>query len=116
MFGTAHSGTILLKHLHELNIPTVAVYNTETPFLFHRDGHYDGIKEGSEQIADAILRGEYPRCKLLSWSEPLELYKVLQKTTKVIYSIGFAPETIGSCSTHYDPQTARVGEKPNVLS
>lgn len=113
VFGTAHSGTILLKHLQELAIPTFAVYNTEIPFLFNRDGHYDGIKEGSEQIADAILRGEYTHCKLLSWKEPLDLYKALQKTTKVIYSIGFTPDKVGSYPTTYDPATARVGDKPN---
>jgi hypothetical protein len=113
VFGTSHSGTILLNHLHELNIPTFAVYNTETPFLFKRDGHYDGVKEKSEQIADAILRGEYTNCKLLKWSDPLDLYNALKKTTKVIYSIGFRADRIGTFTTHYDPLTAAIGEKPN---
>jgi hypothetical protein len=114
VFGTAHSGTILLKHLQELGIPTTAVYNTPTPFQFARDSHYDGIKEGSEKIADCILRGEYSHITLLSWNDPLALYKALQKTTRVIYSIGFSVAPLGEFQKiPYDPQTAKVAIGPN---
>ena len=107
--GTAHSGTLVLSHLHELGIPTTAIYNTPTPFQFAKDGHYDGIKEGSEKIAESILQGSYTNVSLVSWNNPLELYKTLQKTTKVIYSIGFKTRSIGQMDLHYDPKTARVG-------
>jgi hypothetical protein len=114
VFGTAHSGTVLLKHLQELGIPTTAIYNTPTPFQFARDGHYDGIKEGSEKIADSILRGEYTNITLLSWNDPLALYKALQKTTKVIYSIGFSVASLGEFQKlPYDTQTAKVQIGPN---
>jgi hypothetical protein len=113
VFGTAHSGTILLSHLQELGIPTTAIYNTPTPFLFARDGHYDGIKEGSEKIAESILQGSYTNLKLISWNDPLEVYKALQKTTKVIYSIGFKPRPIGHMKLEYDSKTAKVGHEPN---
>jgi hypothetical protein len=112
VFGTAHSGTILMKHLHELQIPTLGIYKTPTPFQYARDGHYDGIKEGSEQIADAIQRGEYSKLQLISWSDPLALHRALKKATKCIYSIGFSAKSIGQLSLQYDPQTAKVGIHP----
>lgn len=114
VFGTAHSGTILLKHLQELGIPTTAIYNTPTPFQFARDGHYGGIKEGSEKIADSILRGEYTNITLISWNDPLALYKALQKTTRVIYSIGFSVTPLGEFQKlPYDSQTAKIQIGPN---
>jgi hypothetical protein len=108
VFGIAHSGTLLLKHLEELCIPTVGIYNTPTPFQYARDGHYDGIKGGAEYIADAIQRGEYTHVQLQSWNDPLALHKALKKATKCIYSIGFSTKPIGALSMQYDPETAIV--------
>jgi hypothetical protein len=113
VFGMAHSGTILLKHLHELGISTIGIYNTPSPFQYARDGHYDGIKEGSELIADAIQRNEYINLQLVSWSDSLDLHKALKKATKCIYSIGFTANPIGTLTTQYDSQTAKVGIQPN---
>jgi len=115
VFGTSHSGTILLKHLHELGISTNAVYKGSKPFIFARDGEYDGIKEGSEVIADTILKGSYTSLTLIPWSDPLELHKALLKTTKCIVSIGFKPIRIqGITSTTYDSSTAELHAMKNV--
>jgi hypothetical protein len=108
IFGTSHSGTILLKHLQELGVKTYAVYNTGTPFLFARDGEYDGIKEGSEKIADAILAGEYSNLTLIPWTEPLQLYKALQSTTKVIHSVGFKSRQIQGLELQYDSESGKL--------
>jgi len=113
LFGTAHSGTIILKNLEEIGVQTTAIYNTPTPFQFARDGHYDGIKEGSEKIADCILRGEYKHITLQSWNDPLTLYKILQKATRVIYSIGFTVSPISGIQMDYDSQTAKLTTAPN---
>ena len=61
VFGTAHSGTLVLSNLHRLNANTHAFYKGNVPFLFARDGKYDGIKQESETIADDILAGKYPQ-------------------------------------------------------
>jgi hypothetical protein len=108
VFGTAHSGTILIKHLHDLNIQTTAVYNTPTPFLFARDDEYDGIKEAAADYADSILRGEYTNLTLVSWSDQLQVFKALQKATKVIYSVGFTAKQIPGIPIAYDPATAKL--------
>jgi hypothetical protein len=117
VFGTSHSGTIVMNILHELKIKTIGIYNTEKPFLFARDGEYDGIKEGSEKIADSILNGSYTNLTLVSWKDPIEIYKTLQRCTKFIYCVGFKASTpaLETMPTTYDPKTAKVGNEPNCF-
>jgi hypothetical protein len=114
VIGLSHSGTICLDHLHKLGIETVGIYNTVTPFLFARDGNYDGIKEGSEQIADAILRGEHSSTtQLISYGESFKILKALKHATKCIQCIGFEATPIGSNKLLYNHQTATIDGAPN---
>jgi hypothetical protein len=55
VFGTAHSGCLVLENLNQLNIQTTAIFKHNNPFLFAKDGVYDGIKEEAERIANSIL-------------------------------------------------------------
>jgi len=114
VFGTSHSGTLILQHLHTLGIPTTAIYKTATPFRFARDGEFDGVKEATETIADSILRGEHTTLTLIPWSDTLAVHKALCKTTKCIYSIGFQPVSLPGVSTTYDPSTAAIQSMPNA--
>lgn len=109
VFGLAHSGTILLKHLGELEIPTTAVYKTHTPFLYARDGEYDGIKEESATIADDILANKYPSIKLQKFDDTFSLLNAVRKATKVIYATGFTPRLLDGQPTTYNPETATLG-------
>ena len=114
VIGLSHSGTICLEHLHTLGIQTVGIYNTIAPFLFSRDGVYDGIKEGSEQIADAILRGDYSQTtKLIQYGDSFAIHKALQAATKVISCIGFEARPIGCQRLGYIYQTAVIDGAPN---
>jgi hypothetical protein len=113
--GTAHSGTIILNNLHQLGIPVTGLYRTPTPFVFARDGAYDGIKEGSEQIADSILAGKLSNVSLVSCSNPFEVYKVLQKATKIISATGFQARCpFGPEFCTYNPATALLSAGPNL--
>ena len=114
MFGTSHSGTIVLKHLEDLGIETVAIYNTVKPFLFERDGEYDGLKEGSATIADEILEGKYKNIELVSMNNSIEVCKRLAKCTKVIYCIGFEVREIGNLSFDYDAVSAKLRAYKNA--
>lgn len=114
VFGTAHSGTVILQNLQTLGIPTYAIYKSEKPFYFARDGFYDGVKEGSAVIADSILQGEYKNLTLVPWSDPLAIYKALQRSTKCIVSIGFQPRQLQGSFTEYDPSTAAIQGLQNV--
>ena len=114
VFGTAHSGTLVLQNLNELGIQTIAVYRGDIPFRFERDKAYDGVKEGSEGIADAILRGDHKNLTLIPWSHPLELHKALLKATHVIYAIGFEPRKFEGIDLSYDPATSKLSAGPNL--
>jgi hypothetical protein len=114
LFGTSHSGTHIIHHLHTLGIPTNAIYKTTTPFRFARDGEFDGVKEATETIADSILRGDYTSTRLVPWSDPLAVHRALCKTTKCIYSIGFQPTILQGASSAYDPNTAAIQTMPNT--
>jgi hypothetical protein len=110
VFGTAHSGTIVLNNLHKLQIPTIAIYQGAAPFQFARDGVYGGIKEGSEVIADAILHGEYTNLQLINYNNSIDVYKALKKATFVISATGFETRQIPGIPTIYSPQTAVIGD------
>jgi hypothetical protein len=114
VIGTAHSGSIILNHLHMLNIPTTAFYRGAKPFRFSRDGAYDGLKECSEQIADAILRGDYTNLTLVSLNNFFEAHKALKKATKAIVATGFEPRQIQGLPTSYDPKSATLEGWPSA--
>jgi pyruvate/2-oxoglutarate dehydrogenase complex dihydrolipoamide dehydrogenase (E3) component len=94
LFGTSHSGTLILENLHKLNIQTTAIHKSNTPFLFAKDGEYDGIKEEAERIANQILNNEYINLKLLNISEIDKVIKASKDAHWVIYSIGFETQKI----------------------
>jgi hypothetical protein len=114
VFGLSHSGTIILKNLHDLSIETTGVYKTKAPFYFSRDGVYNGIKEASATIADSILKGEYTKTTLIPWSDPIAVHKSLMNSTKCIYCIGFQTIPINGTTVHYDPSNASIKDMKHI--
>jgi hypothetical protein len=114
VFGTSHSGIVVLDNLNQLGIPTTAVYKGKQPFIFESET-YGGLKEASEIHAKAILNGIYPNITLIPWSDPLQVYKILSKTTKIICATGLEPKTtFGKEYTEYDPSTAAIKAGSNI--
>lgn len=91
VFGTSHSGTLVLSNLEQCHVQTTALYKHSQPFYFDRDGHYDGIKEDSAVIADNILQENYQYVKLLSLQDIPRLIKVIRSATWCISATGFQP-------------------------
>jgi hypothetical protein len=89
VFGTAHSGTLILKSLGDLCTKTVGIYRGQKPFLFARDGVYTGIKMDAEKYADEILQGKYPTIKLINSTNVSELIRETFTATWCIYATGF---------------------------
>lgn len=94
VFGTSHSGVLVLHNCEELRISTTAIYKKEKPFYFANEGDYDGIKEDAEIIAKRILNNEYKHINLISTNSIDKLLKVVKYATKVIYAIGFETRKI----------------------
>lgn len=93
VFGTSHSGTLILKNLKNLNIPNVkAFYNTDKPFYLHKDGFSEGLKQESSLIAEEIVGnkwGDLFTPELIHTSNSVRFFKELSKVDYVIYAIGF---------------------------
>jgi len=90
LFGTMHSGTIVIRNCATLGLNTTAYYNTDLPFYWDRDGNYDGIKGESADIADAIVSGTIP-VSLVNIKDTAELIRTSREADWVIYSMGFCP-------------------------
>jgi len=94
VFGTSHSGTLILKNLVDCSAESiVGIYKGTKPFVWARDGAYDGIKMEAATIADSIMQNKYPSVKLVPFENTFELMKESRGATWVIYAMGFMPDT-----------------------
>jgi hypothetical protein len=108
VFGTAHSGPLVVKNLIDLDVKVTNFYATEKPFYFDRDGDYDGIKKDAERIADAILAGQYPQVSLESVHDMSAIIRASKTADACIYACGFEPRCIQPEWNLYDGQTGRI--------
>lgn len=106
VFGTAHSGTLIVKNLVDCGARVTNFYSSQKPFSFDRDGEYDGLKQEAAVIADRILAGEYP-VRLISLQDTSALIRHTKNVDAVVYAIGFeARNPFGL--TDYDAQTGQI--------
>lgn len=116
VFGTAHSGTLVMKHLHDCGANVIGFYKSSTPFFFARDGNYDGIKQESADIADRILANKYENIQLFSTQNLKYVIQSVSKSAWVVSCAGFDISPIdlkdetGSFidSLKYSPQTGQI--------
>ena len=102
VFGTAHSGTLILRNLRRIGCELVAVH-VGVPFRWVRrhtpecpcvliggTGCHDseGLKQESAAIADLIVRGEWP-VRLIRADEGAELVRAVMAADFVVYATGF---------------------------
>ena len=114
VFGTSHSGTLIMRNLHEIDVHTTAFYNTTNPFYFARDGEYDGIKQDSAEIADAIMAGKYPKLQLANVTDTAQVIKASRKADWVIYATGFKARMNIKVNLTYDGNTGAITESPGI--
>jgi hypothetical protein len=119
LFGTAHSGTLILNNLLSLQgVKTFAFYKTPKPFLFARDGYYDGIKEESAEIATRLLENPTKQIELIPYEKIQSLVKCVSKSTWIISATGFQPRMISILneegqaitSERYEAGTGKIAE------
>ena len=88
VFGTMHSGTLVIRNLVAHGLRVVAYYNTPQPFFWDRDGHYDGIKREAADIADDIVAGKTP-VELVPIQETSKVIRTSHSADWVVYAMGF---------------------------
>lgn len=121
LFGTMHSGTLVMKNLDALSVKTTAFYLGSAPFLWDRDGAYGGIKEEAAAIADSIVAGGHPGLTLVPMTDTATLLRATSTATWAIYAMGFEPRQIDlACdgksipSTSYDGMTGAIRDAPRA--
>jgi cation diffusion facilitator CzcD-associated flavoprotein CzcO len=93
VFGTAHSGTLVLKNLHSAGISKLtAIYKGEKPFYYFRDGFSEGIKQESATIADDLAAKKW--ATLIRADDFAGTHRAILEATAVIYAIGFEPHNL----------------------
>ena len=122
VFGTRHSGTIILKNLVDCSANSViAIHNGTAPFIWARDGEYEGLKLESAIIADNIIKGLYKNVECISTSNISALIRETRSANWVIYAIGFRPhgeiiftvDSVSPSSMKYDT-TGKLLECPST--
>ncbi len=135
VFGTAHSGLLILRNLREAGCQHVsAIYRSASgpPFRWARPhdtecpchllggtGCHDseGVKQEAAAIADAIVRGEWgaETPHILRSEDVAAVGAALKAATAVVYAVGFQsrlPQFYGLggdlLNIRHDPQTAQV--------
>jgi hypothetical protein len=90
VFGTNHSGTLVLKNLVDVGLKgIVGVYKDSIPFIWARDGQYNGLKLDGATIADSIMAGHYPDIRLISYKDVSEMVKATRYASWAVYAAGF---------------------------
>ena len=90
IFGTKHSGTLAIKNACDLSANVTAIYKSEKPFYYERDGVYDGIKAEATTIADCIVNGTIP-VTLVQTTNVEALIRATSTADWVVYAMGFSP-------------------------
>ena len=88
VFGTAHSGTLALRNLHNAGVKKLTgIYKGDKPFMYARDGFSEGIKQESAAIADDLITSH--TADLIGINDFSAAYRAMAEATAVVYAIGF---------------------------
>lgn len=122
VFGTMHSGTLVIRNLASCGAHVTAYYNSQQPFYWDRDGAYDGIKEEAAEIADDIVAGKIP-VDLVSVENTSKVIRTSQFADWVVYAMGFqARNSIHVCVNEvslqhpikYNGTTGQLNDAPSA--
>ena len=89
VFGTSHSGTLILNNLKQLGCQNVyAVYRGKTPVQ-------EGLKLAAAAIAQEMQNKQWGELTptFINYDDFSKIYRVLSKANAVIYAIGFESRT-----------------------
>ena len=88
VFGTAHSGCLVVKNLVDLGATVSLMYVPPKPFFYDAEGDYDGMKWDAAVIGKEIEAGKMP-VELCSINDLSSIIRATKKTDYVVYAMGF---------------------------
>lgn len=93
VFGTMHSGTLVIRNLASLGGVVTAYYTKPEPFYWDRNNSYDGIKAEAADIADKIVSGAIP-VTLVQTKNTADVIRTSREAQWVVYAMGFTGRRI----------------------
>ena len=119
VFGTMHSGTLIIRNASNLGATVTAMYNSDAPFYWDRDGVYDGIKREAAEIADDIVAGKIP-VSLVPVQDTAKVIRASRDADWVVYAMGFSMresikvsvDGVAKSIKGYDGSTGKLREVP----
>ena len=118
VFGTMHSGTLVMRNLVSTGATVVGFHYRPEPFYWDRDGDYDGIKGEAAAIADDIISGKIP-VTLVQTSDINSVIRNSQGANWVVYAMGFQPRLVKltvngeqKSSKEYDGANGKLAHVP----
>lgn len=113
LFGTAHSGALIVDNLTKCGVKIINFYATPKPFYFAKDGEYDGVKQDAAEIAEGILSGKYPNVELIPIQDIGKVIRKSKEIQKTIFAIGFESRNPWGMK-QYDGLTGRIQSVENA--
>lgn len=90
VFGTNHSGTLVLRNCVNAGVASVVgLYRGTAPFRFASDGEYDGLKLDAAVAAKGFLASPPPALQLAKCDDTSCSFRAIRKADWVVYAIGF---------------------------
>jgi hypothetical protein len=93
VYGTMHSGTLVIRNLTAAGAQVTAHYASPEPFYWDRDGVYDGIKREAADVADEIVAGRIP-VDLVPVSDTSGVIRAALNADWTVYAMGFRPRLV----------------------
>lgn len=120
VFGTRHSGTLVLKNCLDAGARSVTgIYKGTAPFSYARDGDYDGIKLDAATYADQMMVNPPPNLHFARCDHMSCVVRATRTADWVIYATGFEPRVVplivGGATvdpTAYDGKTGAIRGAP----
>ena len=123
VFGTRHSGVLALKSILDCSANAIGIYKGSKPFIWARDGEYDGLKQDAAKFADDFIGSSAPsNLRLLPLDDVSGLVRATRGASWVIYAMGFMSRDDITYSIDgtiindfsYDGRTGKLQQLPNA--
>lgn len=121
LFGLSHSGVLVLKNLLAAGAIVFAIHRSTQPFLYQRDGVYNGIKQKAAAFADELIANPNPNIIFIQTGNTEAVIRSYAKCDAIVSAIGFlkATNTVDASVdgekinlASYDSDTGRIKSAP----
>lgn len=108
VFGTRHSGVLVLRNCLDCSGVVTGIYKGGAPFSLASEGDYDGLKLEAAQFAETYRASPPPMLTIVPFTDTPALIKATRVADWVIYAIGIEPREVSGLPALYDGRTGAL--------